>query len=233
MKSKVVAIIGPSGTGKSALAEALCLQFNGEIVSTDSMQVYKGMDIGTNKELLKVPQHLLDIKNPGEKITVAEYQALAYEAIDTLVVAGKQPFLVGCSMLYAESVLNGYDFETKSQDSRYNCLKIGIAVDREELRARVAARTQAWLEQGLLKEIKKLLHSGVSAAWLKQCGQEYRYFTAYLLDEISLEEAIRKTNISINQYTKRQYTWWRRHADVQWLPAAEIAQEVGSFLKEA
>jgi tRNA dimethylallyltransferase len=225
----VVAIIGPSGTGKTALAEQLALHFDGEIISSDSKQVYRGMDIGTAKEKqLKVPQHLIDIKNPGEKMTVAEYQALAYQAIDSCITRGKLPFLVGCSMLYAESVMNGYIFtpdgKSTEQSPRYAVLKLGILVERDELKKRLTARTDQWVEEGLLTEIRTLLDQGVPHTFLDHCGQEYRYFTAHLLGEIDLTTAKQLTNTSLNQYAKRQYTWWRRHDDIQWIASVDEAQ---------
>jgi tRNA dimethylallyltransferase len=234
----LVAIVGPTGSGKSALAEQLALRFEGEIVSADSKQVYRTMDIGTNKELqLKVPQHLIDIKDPGEKVTVAEYQQLAYEVIDKLHEAGKLPLLVGASMLYAEAVLEGYIFAPSGKSARrqprYRTLKLGIAMDRAELRRRQEERTSLWLEQGLLEEIRTLLERGVSPQWLHSCGQEYRYFTQHIQGEIPLAEAVRLTNISLNQYTKRQYTWWRRHPDIVWIPDVRAAEElVNRFLHE-
>jgi tRNA A37 N6-isopentenylltransferase MiaA len=214
-RPKLVAIIGPSGSGKTGLAVELCRHFNGEIVSCDSKQVYRGMDIGTAKEKnLPVRQHLLDIKEPGQKITVAEYQQLAYQEI------------------YAESVLNGYTFDESAVAPRYQCLKMGINLEREELRRRIAVRTEQWVAEGLLEEIKTLLVHGVSELWLKSCGQEYRYFTEYLQGEIDLETAKTKTNISLSQYAKRQYTWWRRHADVVWVDSAQEAKErVEAFLQ--
>lgn len=233
---KLVGIVGPTGSGKTALAVALAELFAGELVSADAKQVYRGMDIGTNKEReLPVPQHLLDWKDPGEKVTAAEFQAKAYEAIDDIAQRGHLPLLVGGSMLYAEAVMNGYLFtdqgKSRAQKPHYQVLKLAPLLDREILRERLAGRTEEWLKEGLLKEIQHLLYSGVSRAWLEQCGLEYRYFTRHVLGELSLEEASRLTNISLNQYVKRQYTWWRRHTDIHWVEnVAEAAQLVRTFL---
>lgn len=190
------------------------------------------MDIGTAKEKnLPVPQHLIDIKNPGEKITVVEYQTLAYSIIDDLLSKNILPVLTGGSMLYAEAVLNGYLFNGQ-QKPRYSTLKIAIKIDRNLLKARVAQRTQFWLKEGILDEIKTLLEQGVTLEWLDWCGQEYKYFSQHILGQISLEEAIDKTNTSINQYIKRQYTWWRRHPDLHWIDGIEEAKAlIGQFLK--
>lgn len=226
-KRKLVAIIGPTASGKTAWGEFLALQNNGEIVSADSKQIYLGMNIGTSKEKLKVEQHLIDYVMPGERVTVQEYQDIAYFSIEKILDQGKQPFLVGGSMLYAESVMNGYVFEkgkkSDKQESRYDVLKIGVAWDRDALKQRAEQRTLGWLQQGLLQEIQTLLGKGVSPEWLKSCGMEYKYFTMYLMGEISYEEALTKSRHAINQYIKRQYTWWRRHDDIHWLQDREAA----------
>lgn len=235
----LVAIIGPTGTGKTALAEGLALEFKGELVSADSKQVYKGMDIGTAKEKnLKVPQHLIDLINPGERITVGQFQKLAFQTIDEILTRQNLPILVGCSMLYSEAVMEGYQFGGKDQKQkkpRYRVLKLGIAWEREVLLRRIDQRTSTWVEAGLLGEIQRLLNQGVEPNWLEQCGQEYRFFTRHLLGQISLEEAIRLTNISLHQYVKRQYTWWRRsnNQDVKWIKnLAEAADILTQELKK-
>jgi tRNA dimethylallyltransferase len=224
---KILAVVGPTASGKTALGAFLCAELGGEIVSADAKQVYKGMDIGTAKELdLPVPQHLLDIKEPGQTITVAEYQGLAYEVIDGLLAKDILPVLVGGSGLYAESVLEGYEFAgkgAKQKSPRYSSLKLGIDIDRELLKGRVKERVARWLHEGLLDEIDSLLASGISREWLESCGMEYKYFTQYRLGEISLEEATELTATSTNQFIKRQYTWWRRHDDVRWVRDKEEA----------
>lgn len=218
---KIVAVIGPTASGKTALGVSLCQQFNGELISADAKQVYRGMDIGTAKEKdLPVPQHLIDILNPGQKITVGEYQKMAYRVIDEVLAAEQLPVLVGGSGLYVESVTDGYLFGgpgSREKQPRYNVLKIGIQLEREELLARVQQRTARWLEEGLLTEIKDLFDKGVSPKWLDHCGLEYRYFTQHILGNLSLEEAEKLTNIALRQFIKRQYTWWRRHSDVHWV----------------
>lgn len=107
----LIAIIGPTAVGKTALAIQLAEEFRGEIVSADSRQVYRGMDIGTAKptadERRRVLHHLLDVVNPGESFTLAQYQQLAYAAIAEIHTRAKVPFLVGGSGLYVRAVLEG------------------------------------------------------------------------------------------------------------------------------
>ena len=96
---RLVAIVGPTGIGKSRLALHLASVFQGEIISADSRQVYRYMDIGTAKptpqELAAIPHHLIDIVNPDEEFSLAQYQELAYQAIEDIFQRGRLPFLVG------------------------------------------------------------------------------------------------------------------------------------------
>ncbi len=233
----LIAVLGPSGSGKSQLAAQLCRQVGGEIVSCDSMQVYRGMDIGTNKELFgDVPTHLLDFKQPGERLTVAEYQAKAYEVIDALHVRGKLPVLTGVAMQYAEAVTHGYTFggpHAGEMQPRYRVLELGIAVSKEVLAERLADRTRQWLKVGLIEEVEALRRQGVSDAWLIAQGQEYRYVTQHLRNELTLDQAIAKTNTSLRQYAKRWRTWYRRpaHKDMVWITSYQEAEcAVTAFL---
>lgn len=110
---KIIAIVGPTASGKTALGIALAKKFDGEIVSADSRQIYRGMDIGTAKptaaERRAVPHHLIDIKNPNEGYTVADYQRDAIAAIDDILTRGKVPFLIGGTGLYVRAVVENLD----------------------------------------------------------------------------------------------------------------------------
>ncbi len=108
----LVAVVGPTGIGKSRLALNLAQTFNGEIVSADSRQIYRHMDIGTAKPTLQdlslVPHHLINIINPDENFSLAQYQELAYKAINDIQQRDKLALLVGGSGLYIWSVLEGW-----------------------------------------------------------------------------------------------------------------------------
>ena len=110
--AKLVAIVGPTGIGKTKLAIQLALRFNGEIINADSRQIYRYMDIGTAKptkdELASVPHHLVDIIAPNQEFSLPEYQKLANDAINDIQTRNKTPFLVGGSGLYVWAVLEGW-----------------------------------------------------------------------------------------------------------------------------
>jgi tRNA dimethylallyltransferase len=108
----IIAIVGPTAAGKSKLALSLAQTFDGEIVSADSRQIYRYMDIGTAKpsleERARIPHHLIDIVNPDETFSLALYQPPAYKAIEDILQRGKLPLVVGGSGLYVWSVLEGW-----------------------------------------------------------------------------------------------------------------------------
>ncbi|WP_422752755.1 tRNA (adenosine(37)-N6)-dimethylallyltransferase MiaA [Micromonospora sp. WMMD708] len=114
MSGTVVAVVGPTAAGKSALSIALAHALGGEVVNADSMQLYRGMDIGTAKltpaERDGVPHHLLDIWPVTEPASVAGYQRLARAAVDDILARGRVPLLVGGSGLYVRAVLEQFEF---------------------------------------------------------------------------------------------------------------------------
>jgi tRNA dimethylallyltransferase len=112
--TKVIAVVGPTAAGKSALSLALADKLNGEVINADSMQLYRGMDIGTAKlspaERWGIPHHLLDIWDVTQPASVAEYQRLARAAIGEVAARGRVPLLVGGSGLYLRAALENFEF---------------------------------------------------------------------------------------------------------------------------
>lgn len=137
---KLIIILGPTASGKTDLSIKLAKKFNAEIVSVDSRQVYKGMDIGTGKitkkEMKGIPHYLLNVASPKKRFTVAQYQKLALKAIKKIQQKNKIPFLVGGSPFYIYSIVEGWVFpkmkpnwklrkelEKKSKEKLFSILK--------------------------------------------------------------------------------------------------------------
>ncbi len=144
MKTKVVSVVGPTASGKTALAIALAKELHGEIISCDSMQIYKMMDIGTAKptkeEQAAAIHHLIDIVAPDVSFSCADYAVLAKEKIDEISTRGKLPIFCGGTGLYVDHVLNNTSFSEAGRDDEYrDCLnkqidEFGVESVFEELR---------------------------------------------------------------------------------------------------
>jgi len=121
-KIPIVAIVGPTATGKTALSIELAKHYNGEIISCDSMQIYKGLDIGTAKptedELSQATHHLIGFADIEQNFSVSDYVGVASKKIETIFNRGKKSILVGGTGLYARSLLTGLSFEDNSRDER-------------------------------------------------------------------------------------------------------------------
>jgi tRNA dimethylallyltransferase len=122
-KQKLIVLIGPTAVGKTQTSIELAKAFQAEIISGDSMQIYKGMDIGTAKiteeEMSGIPHHLIDIKNADESFSVAEFQRMVREKISDIHSRGKLPMIVGGTGLYIQSVLFDYHFTETPGDEKY------------------------------------------------------------------------------------------------------------------
>lgn len=131
-RPKIVVILGPTASGKTALAVSLCKKFSGEVISADSQQVYKYFNLGTAKEgkliesddplgvcrkVNNIPQYLVDFVEPNKQFNLADYQSLAYKKINQIIKSGRIPFLVGGTGLYIEAVTEGYVLEKEPRDT--------------------------------------------------------------------------------------------------------------------
>ena len=123
MNNRMITILGPTASGKTRLATALAAEIGGEIISADSRQVYRGMDIGTGKDLddyvvdgKKIPYHLIDICEPGTKYNLFQYQEAFFTAYEDIVYRGQTPLLCGGTGLYIEAVLKGYKLSPVPQN---------------------------------------------------------------------------------------------------------------------
>ena len=143
---KVVVVCGPTASGKTALAVALAKAHNGEVVSADSMQIYRRMDIGTAKptpgEMEGIPHHMIDVADPEEDFSVARYVEMAARCVDDILARGRLPIIAGGTGLYIDSLLSGRTFSAFSPES--------------PLRGELEGRIRAEGGQALLDELAKV-----------------------------------------------------------------------------
>ena len=123
MKPKVIVIVGPTASGKTALSIELAKKINGEIVSCDSMQIYKDMNIGsakpTIKEMQGIKHYMIDVVDPDKRFSVADYKKMAENAIEEIIAKGKTPIVVGGTGLYADSLIYSIEYPEIEFDQNY------------------------------------------------------------------------------------------------------------------
>ena len=212
----LVCVLGPTASGKTRYAVRLARELgNAEILSADSRQVYRGMDIGTGKDLAEygeVTVHLLDLVPAGAKYNIYQYQAAFAEAWADVRGRGRIPILCGGSGLWIESVTRGYKFEKGNgvppESLPQKVFYIGTLVSREERVERIDRRLEERLKEGLVEEIRGLLET-VPPQDLIYYGLEYKFVTQYVLGELSYEDMVIALGNAIHQFAKRQMTWFR------------------------
>jgi tRNA dimethylallyltransferase len=194
--NRIIAIVGPTATGKSALAIQLALVLGSEIVSADSRQVYRYMDIGTAKpnreDRAKVPHHLIDIITPNEDFTLATYQELAFEAIADIQRRGKLALLVGGSGLYVRAVTGGLSIPKVAPDPELRrkleerAAQEGYQVLYSELQKADPAAAEKIDPRNVRRVIRALevcMTAGVPFSQLKQSSPEVPVLTIGLTTE--------------------------------------------------
>lgn len=277
LNQPLVVIVGPTASGKTSLAIKLAEKYDGEIICADSRTVYKGMDIGTAKpskdERARVPHWGLDLVEPSERFTAADFKRYAISKIKEIRERGRTPFLVGGTGLYIDSILFDFQFGSMADETlrakleqlsieelwdyceknnltipenkhnkRYliraierandtlksnttpidNCIIVGIATEREELRRRIEERAEHIFEDGVVEEATKL---GKMYGWESEAmtGNIYPLVRLYLENEISEQEMKEKFTTLDWRLAKRQLTWLKRNPHIMWL-SREIAE---------
>jgi tRNA dimethylallyltransferase len=304
-KLPLVIINSPTATGKTGLAIDLALEFGGEIISADSLQVYRYLDIGTAKPTMeqrnKVKHYLIDVVDPDEEFNAAIFTEKSRAIIAELAKKRKPVFVVGGTGLYIRALLQGiietpkvdenlrnyyrhlgeihgkeYLFgllqkkdaqaaqkikpndtirviralEVLEQsgesiiskqsrhsfaDSPYDTYKIGLQVDSEQLKERIAQRTEKMIAIGLLSEVESLLKRGYSEKLKPMQSLGYRQVIKYLSGECNWEEALHLINRDTWHYAKRQMTWFAADKEINWFnpdSSEEIKKNVEKFWKE-
>lgn len=218
----LVCVLGPTASGKTRYAVELARKIGAEIISADSRQVYRGMDIGTGKDLQEygeIPYHLIDILPAGEQYNVHDFQRDFHKVYAEIVSRGRIPLLCGGTGLYISAVTKAYSWNGEkvplssgaktSPEKNLKCYYIGTLVSREERNSKIDKRLEDRLKEGMIEEIQGLLDSGVPSERLISYGLEYKFVTEYLLGERSREDMQEKLAIAIHQFAKRQMTWFR------------------------
>ncbi|MBQ9501943.1 MAG: tRNA (adenosine(37)-N6)-dimethylallyltransferase MiaA [Lentisphaeria bacterium] len=233
---KVLAVTGPTATGKTALAVKLAERFGGEIVSVDSRQVYRGLDIGSGKDIEEygnIPYHLIDIADPAAEVyNLARFCADAFAAVKDIADRGRLPVLCGGTALYLLALLAGYRLPGTALPPRnsgmprtrqagggedsfsppfpLDALVLGVYYPRAEVRERIRIRLDKRLEEGMLDEGKRLLASGVSLEKMEFFGLEYREMARFLAGKCTRREMRDVLLNRIRQFAKRQDIFFRK-----------------------
>lgn len=277
----VIAVVGPTGSGKSDLAVSLALELDGEVINADAMQFYRGMDIGTAKitmaERRGVPHHLLDTLDVTQEASVSDFQQQARAIIADIHARGKRAILAGGSGLYVRAALDvlefpGTDPQIRKQleaeldeagvegllvrlrsvdpvsagrvsDARriiralevhqltgrpfssfmpqreyfQPAVQIGLAVDREVLRERLARRVHAMVDSGLMDEVRRLDEAGLRRGKTAPRALGYAQFLKVLDGEATVDVAAEETIVATRQFARRQLTWFRADPRISWL----------------
>jgi tRNA dimethylallyltransferase len=281
----LVAIVGPTGSGKSALSLRLCEEFGGAVVNCDSLQIYRYFDIGTAKtppaERRGIPHHLLDFLNPDQTFTAGDYAALARPLLATIGRTAL-PVVTGGTGFYLRALLDGL-FPAPSRDSElrtrldsrerrhpgllhrllrridapaartihahdvpkliralevylltrrpitswfaegrdaltgFRTLKIGLASPRDRLYQRLDERYLKMLAEGLVGEVQHILEMGWPESSKPFESHGYRQTLQMLRGEMTPEQALVEAQRNTRRYAKRQITWFRKEAGVEWL----------------
>lgn len=233
------------------------LEFGGEIISADSRAIYKGMDIGTAKPSLEeqsgVIHYGLDLIDPGERFTVADFKEYAEQKICSIREKGKVPIICGGTGLYVDALLYNYQFgieqkncskqqgEQASFAEKYpdrvemstDYIVFGIKWSKDELKERLKTRIDKMFCPELYEETKKLVKKyGFGSQAMK--SNIYEYVWGYLNGEYSLEKAKELAFYRDVHLAKRQMTWFKRNPEIKWYALSEIKPkilaEIGKFV---
>lgn len=296
MNNKLVIIAGPTAVGKTKISIELAKRINGEIISADSMQVYRGMDIGTAKimphEMQGIKHHLIDILEPSDAFNVVSFAESAKAAVLDIQSRDRIPIVVGGTGFYIRALLYDTDFTENDEDMSYreslyklvdekgpeyihdmlkmidpesaeaihpnNIKRVVRALEffkksnqkisdhnneermkaspydfhyfaltntRETLYENIDKRVDKMISDGLVEEVKRLIASGVPRTNVSMQGLGYKEIVAYLLNEISLDDAIYILKRNTRHFAKRQLTWLKREETVEWFDKSIMSED--------
>jgi len=287
MNNKIIVLVGPTAVGKTYVSVELAKRFNTEIISADSMQIYKGMDIGTAKitedDKHGIIHHMIDIIFPDENYSVSEFKFKSEKTMDEILIKNKIPIIVGGSGLYVNSLIYDLDFgkaksdskirdyytslyneygedylyyklkevdpesackihknnvkrviralevhditgkkfsemntDIRKQSEKYDCVLIGLSMERNVLYNRINQRVDKMICNGLIEEVKNLLNKGYDKNLVSMQGIGYKEIIHYLDGDMVLEESVNILKRNTRRFAKRQFTWFLRDQNVKW-----------------
>lgn len=293
MNNKIIVLVGPTAVGKTYVSVELAKKFNTEIISADSMQIYKYMDLGTAKvtedEKQGIVHHMIDIIKPDENFSVSEFKSESEMIIDDILEKNKIPIIVGGSGLYINSLIYDLDFGNAKSDNKirdyytslynehgedflfeklkavdpessekihknnvkrviralevheitgkkfselntdirksskkYDCILIGLNMDRKILYDRINKRVDKMLTDGLIEEVRNLISKGYNKNLISMQGIGYKEIVEYLEGNIGLDETVNILKRNTRRFAKRQFTWFFRDANVKWFNISTI-----------
>lgn len=287
-KSRLVAVVGPTASGKSALAIRLARKFGGEVVSADSRQVYRGMDIGSGKvsraERRLVPHHLLDVADPRRQYSASRFKRDASRAIAGIRKRGNLPILAGGTAFYVYSLVDDWHLPAAKPDAglrkklaalpaarlfdmlkkldparartidrdnparlvraieiveatgrpvpefrrseNRDALLLGLAIPTGRLHRNIDRRVDERLKAGMVREVRRLLESGVSHRRLQSFGLEYKYVSLHLQGRLTAREMAGQLKSAIKKFAKRQMAWFKRDRRIRWAATATQAERI-------
>jgi tRNA dimethylallyltransferase len=290
-QSSILVIVGPTAAGKTDLAVELAVALGGEVISADSRQIYRGMDIGTAKatpdQRARVPHHLLDVVDPDQALTLAEYQRMAYDAIADVQTRDCLPILAGGTGQYVRAVTEGWQIPAVAPDPELRAVLeaearqtgaqalharlagldpraaaridyrnvrrviralevslvtgrpitelqaktpppwrarwLGVTRPRPELYARIDARVDRMIVDGLVEEVRRLAEAGYGWDLPAMTGLGYRQIGQHLRGEIGLETAIALIKKGTRRFVQQQYNWFPLDdPGIQWLDPGAV-----------
>ena len=213
MKKPLIIITGPTASGKTALSVELAKKVGGEIISADSMQVYRHMDIGsakvTKEEMDGVRHHLIDVLDPWDEFNVVVFQRLAKEAME----------VIRALEFYKKTgtKISEHNEAERQKESPYNFAYYVLNMDRERLYQRIDLRVDLMMKNGLLAEVEKLKEMGCTRDMVSMQGLGYKEILDALDGTISLDEAVYIIKRDTRHFAKRQLTWFKREKEVTWV----------------
>lgn len=302
MSNKIIVIVGPTAVGKTYVSVELAKKLNTEIISADSMQIYKGMDIGTakvsNEEKQGIVHHMIDLINPDENYSVSDFKNDAENIIDNMLLSNNIPVIVGGSGLYVNSLIYDLDFgkaksedklrdyytyyyeehgedalyeklkkidpesaekihknnvkrviralevyditgtkfselntDIRKQSNKYECILVGLSMDRKILYERINQRVDKMIADGLVEEVRSLIDKGYDKNLVSMQAIGYKEIIEYLEGNTTLEDAINILKRNTRRFAKRQYTWFLKDNNVKWFEI-ENTKEIDLILEK-